>query len=125
MVSRLILNLKNAAQTTSVWASGGRVSGVSHSDDEAPYRHPHQTYIVGDRPGDDISKEDEYVDSNEGSQEGGEGEEGEFRVGVTMSTEGPSGAGAVELKDLWVTRQEIGRISSSGSSRRWSRVIKV
>jgi hypothetical protein len=122
MVSRLILNLKSAAQTTSVWASGGRVSGVSQSaDDEAPYRHHHrQTYVVSDVPEDDISKEAEYVDSNEGSQEGGEGE---FRVGVTMSTEGPSGE--VELNDLWVTRQEIGRISSSSSSRRWSRVIKV
>ncbi|TEB31074.1 hypothetical protein FA13DRAFT_1791786 [Coprinellus micaceus] len=61
MVSRLILNLKSAAQTASVWASGGRVSGVSQSDDdEAPYRHHHrQTYVVSDVPEDDISKEAE------------------------------------------------------------------
>jgi hypothetical protein len=79
MVSRLILNLKNAAQVPAVWALESR---SYHGDD------------------DDYSK-----DGGEGGLEGGR-----FQVGIT--TEGPTGA--VELSNLFVTRQEMGRISKLG-----------
>ncbi|KAJ3519651.1 hypothetical protein NMY22_g13105 [Coprinellus aureogranulatus] len=87
MVSRLILNLKSAAQMTAVWGSSGVVSGISVFD----------TYRV-DNDGDESNDEDE----------GGSG----FRVGI--KTEGPAG---VELSNLFVTRQEMGKISRVRESR--------
>lgn len=90
MVSRLILNLKSAAQSTAIWGTTTHGMSVLES---ISYR------------GDD----DE--DDSKGDERGGvDGRR--FQVGIT--TEGPTGA--IELSNLFVTRQEMGKISKLGRS---------